>query len=103
MIKFMLREGWRNFRNLGIYGLLTLLSLTATLTLAAMSVRGFQVIKSWREGLMGKFEIEVFLSNDPDTEQLNVLKSELMIIPEIKRAVFHQQGRSSPKVYRSIR
>lgn len=73
MIAFSINEGWRNLRNLGIYGLLTIVSLTLTLTILGISTSGFKVIKAWRSGLLGRFEIEAFLYTDIDTVQTAVL------------------------------
>lgn len=61
MIYFSLVEGWRNFKNLGIIGLLTICSLTITLVLVGVSLHGYVIVDSWRKGLLGKFEIEAFL------------------------------------------
>jgi len=68
MIGFAIREGWRNFRNISIIGLLTIGSLTLTLVLIGVSVCGYLVVESWRSGLQGRFEIEAFLATDVDKE-----------------------------------
>ncbi|MDP8227965.1 MAG: permease-like cell division protein FtsX [Candidatus Electryoneaceae bacterium] len=72
IIWFALKEGWRNFRHLGILGLLTLISLTVTLTLTGGSVRGYLLIEEWTQGLLGRFEIEAFLS--PQTDSLAAME-----------------------------
>lgn len=73
MIGFALREGWRNFRNIGIIGLLNISSLTVTLILVGTALHGYLVVESWRSGLLGKFEIEAFLSPDVDSLSAVVL------------------------------
>ncbi|NQT33766.1 hypothetical protein HQ587_01145 [bacterium] len=76
MIIFSLREGWRNFGNLGVVGLLSLASLTVTLSLIGLTSRGYLLIEDWKAGLLGRFEIEAFLSDEMDsTKALDISKN----------------------------
>ncbi len=68
MLGFALQEGWRNYKNISIIGLLTIASLTITLTLIGLSVYGYLVVESWQKGMKGKFEIEAFLSENLDSD-----------------------------------
>lgn len=73
MIYFALSEGWRNFRNISIIGLLTIGSMTLTLILIGLTVHGYVIVESWRAGLKGRFEIEAFLIPGTDsTTALNL-------------------------------
>jgi len=83
VILFSLREGWRNFSNLTIYGLLTIVSLLLTLTLAGVSLSGYRVIDSWRDGLLGRFEIEAFLVPDADSSRISDISDRIAEIDEV--------------------
>ncbi|MFC2150488.1 cell division protein FtsX [Calditrichota bacterium] len=83
MIVFAMREGWRNFRNLGVIGLLTLASLTMTLTLVGLAANGYFLIEGWRKGLLGRFEIEAFLAADADTSLTENLLVEIEQLPHV--------------------
>ncbi len=72
MIAFLLREGWRNLANLGIIGLLCLASLSITLSLSGLAVRGYLIVDEWKTGVLGRFEVEAFL--DADVDSLNAIK-----------------------------
>lgn len=64
MIGFALREGWRSFRTLGLGGLLTLVSLTITLALGALTAEGVLMLQRWQRSALERFEIEAFLRPD---------------------------------------
>lgn len=66
MIRFVLSEGWRSFRTLGIGGLLTLAALTATLTLGTLTAAGYLMLRNWQKSALESFEIEAFLHVDID-------------------------------------
>jgi len=88
LIAFALSEGWRSFRNLGILGLLTILSLTVTLTLVGLSLRGYLLIEGWSRGLLGRFEIEVFLSPEIDSLRVTELTGAVAALPEVGTVVY---------------
>ncbi|MDP8239898.1 MAG: permease-like cell division protein FtsX [Candidatus Hatepunaea meridiana] len=82
MILFSLREGWKNFSNISIIGLLSLISLTITLLLIGFAARGFILIEDWKSGMLGRFEIEAFLSEDT-TKLRQVLTPDATILEGI--------------------
>lgn len=88
MILFSLREGYRNFQNLGIIGLLTLLSLSATLTLGGLSVRSFIMVQDWTDGLLGKFEIEAFLEDEADSTAIINIMNQVHNLPGVSSVKF---------------
>jgi len=73
LIYFILKEGWRSFRTLGIGGALTLSALTATLALAALTLEGFLLLSNWNQALLEKFEIEVFLAPDVADDDVDII------------------------------
>ncbi len=82
-IIFSLREGWRNFHNLGIIGLITLVSLSVTLTLTGFSMRGYMLIQEWSEGLLGRFEVEAFLDSEADSTIAHELINQVSALPYV--------------------
>lgn len=88
MILFALREGWRNFHNLGLIGLLTLFSMTLTLTLSGLAIGGYILIEDWTEGLLGRFEIEVFLSPDADSLAASGVMAKVNSLPLVRNVKF---------------
>jgi len=88
MLFFILKEGWRNFRGLGIYGLLSLLSLTVLLTLMGLAARGYLVIESWRAGMLGKFEIEAFLCPEVREAQVQRIVATVRQWPEVQTVTY---------------
>ena len=83
MIGFALKEGARNFRNLGLTGLLTLAALTATLFLLGVGFRGYLTLQSWSQGLLGRFEIEAFLNARVDNRQTQDLLTRIKSLPRV--------------------
>ncbi len=88
MILFSLREGFRNFQNLGIIGFLTLISLSATLTLGGFSIRGFIMVQDWTDGLLGKFEIEAFLDDGVDSTAIMGIIKQVHNLPNVGSVKF---------------
>lgn len=82
---FVLKEGWRSFRTLGIGGLLTLAALTTTLTLGALTAEGFLLLSRWNRALLEKFEIEAFLGSDIKDEKVGEVEVEIRRLPEAAR------------------
>lgn len=97
MILFALREGWRNFRNLGVIGLLTLVSLTLTLTLIGLSIRGYLLMEDWRKGLLGRFEIEAFLDEDTDSMAVSDLISQINRIDAVSGIYYVSREEAAEK------
>ncbi len=83
MIIFSIREGWRNFTNLGLIGLLCLVSLTVTLTLFGLTVRSYFLVEEWKSGLLGRFEIEAFLKEDTDSLSALTLLGRIKLLTDV--------------------
>jgi len=88
VILFSIVEGWRNFKNLGIVGLLTICSLTFTLILIGISLHGYLIVESWRKGLLGKFEIEAFLIPGADSTSIAELAVKLSAVKLVDRVTY---------------
>ena len=97
MIYFSLVEGWRNFKNLGIIGLLTICSLTITLILVGVSMHGYIVVDSWRKGLLGKFEIEAFLLPGIDSTTVDGLEKKISSIKTVDIVSFISPEQASKR------
>ncbi len=95
MIGFAISEGWRNFRNLGIYGLLTIISLTITLVIFGISASGFNVVKSWRMGLLGRFEIEAFLYAEVDSITADSLYEQIRQLEAVSEVQYVSKEQAS--------
>lgn len=87
-MRFIFKEGWRNFRNLGIYGLLTLISLTMMTVLILLSAYGYLLIDGWKSGLMSQFEIEAFLADDLNQDDVNSMRKSISAINHVESVKF---------------
>ncbi|NQU06239.1 MAG: hypothetical protein HQ568_09125 [Calditrichaeota bacterium] len=83
MFYFSIREGWRNFGSLGIIGLLSLVSLTITLMLFGVALRGYVLVEEWKTGLLGRFEIEAFLSVESDSSTAVAVAGKINELPAV--------------------
>ncbi|MFH0765096.1 MAG: permease-like cell division protein FtsX [Calditrichota bacterium] len=97
MFLFILKEGWRNFRSLGLYGLLSLLSLTILLTLVGLAARGYLVIESWRAGMLGRFEIEAFLNPDISEAQVQRMTGSIRQWQEVQTVTYISQAAAAER------
>jgi cell division transport system permease protein len=88
MIWFALKEGWRCFRTLGIGGLLTLGSLTATLALGALTAEGYFMLNKWNRELLSKFEVEAFLNPDITDDHAQAALQSASHLPGVAGARF---------------
>lgn len=91
MIRFALSEGWRNFRNISIIGLLTIGSMTLTLVLIGLTVHGYVIVESWRGGLQGRFEIEAFLLPGTDSTVARNLSDHILQMEHVSGVEFISQ------------
>ncbi len=83
MILFSLAEGWRNFKNFSLIGFLSVISLTITLIILGLSIHGILVLKGWQDGLLGKFQMEVFLDGDLSEGRIDTIAGELQTLAKI--------------------
>jgi len=102
MIFFALREGWRNFRNLGILGLLTLVSLAITLIVIGISARGYFLVEEWTEDLLGKFEIEAFLDPRIDSSAVSHLQADIYNLSEVQSVRFISKATAAERFERQF-
>ena len=88
MIGFLMREAWRNFANLGIIGLLCLVSLTMTLSIFGIASWGYFAVEDWKSGVLGRFQIEAFLSEDIDSSQAGEIAADISQFKHIEKVQY---------------
>lgn len=71
-------------RRSGALGLLTALALTATMTLAGAAWRGYLTVERWAEGVLGRFEMEAFLSPEADAEAVAEAAAAAEMLPTVE-------------------